>query len=91
VFENRVLRKKRDEVTGERRRQHNEELHDFFTDYYSGGQLKSNEMYRACSMYGNQKRCTQGLVGKHERKNQLRTIIFKWIFNKANGGHHGLD
>ena len=29
VFENRVLRKKRDEVTGERRRRRNEELHDF--------------------------------------------------------------
>ena len=42
VFENRMLRKKRDEVTGETRRQRNEELHDFFTEYYSGGQLKNN-------------------------------------------------
>jgi hypothetical protein len=31
VFENRVLRKKRDEVTGEWSRQRNEELHDFYS------------------------------------------------------------
>jgi hypothetical protein len=30
VFENRALRKKRDALTGERRRQRNEELHFFF-------------------------------------------------------------
>jgi hypothetical protein len=40
VFENRVLRRmfgpKRDEVTGEWRKLHNEELHDFilFAKYY---------------------------------------------------------
>jgi hypothetical protein len=38
VFENRVLRKifgpKRDEVTGEWRRLHNEELHDLYSSSY---------------------------------------------------------
>jgi hypothetical protein len=31
MFENRVLKKKRDEVTGEWRRMRNEELHDFYS------------------------------------------------------------
>jgi hypothetical protein len=55
VFENRVLRRifgpKRDEVTGEWRRLHNEELNDI-TKYCSGDQIKKNEVGGACSMYG---------------------------------------
>jgi hypothetical protein len=31
MFENRLLRKKRDEVTGEWRRMRDEELHDFYS------------------------------------------------------------
>jgi hypothetical protein len=47
VFENRVLRRicgpKREEVTGEWRRLHNEELYDL-AKYYHCDQIKKNEM-----------------------------------------------
>jgi hypothetical protein len=53
VFENRVLRRvfgpKRDEVTGEWRKLHNEEL---LTQYCAGGKIETNEMGRACGAYG---------------------------------------
>jgi len=58
VFENRVLRRifgsKRDKVTGEWRKLHNEELNDmyYFTKYCSSNQIEENEMGAACSMYG---------------------------------------
>jgi hypothetical protein len=59
VLENRVLRKifrpKRNEVTGEWRRLHNEGLYDLYlllTKYYSGDQIEKNEMSGACGMYG---------------------------------------
>jgi hypothetical protein len=49
VFENRVLRTvfgpKRDAVTGEWRKLHNEE-------YFAGGKIEKNEMGGACSTYG---------------------------------------
>jgi hypothetical protein len=55
VFENRVLRKilgpKRDEVTEEWRRLHNEELHDLYSLPKIMGVIKSRIM---------QKRCIQG-------------------------------
>jgi hypothetical protein len=50
VFENRVLRRifgpKRDEVTGEWRRLHNK------TKYFSGDQIKKNEVGGTRSTYG---------------------------------------
>jgi hypothetical protein len=58
VFENRVLRRifgrKRDEVTGEWRRLHNEELlcSVLLTKYHSSDQIKKTEMVRACNTYG---------------------------------------
>jgi hypothetical protein len=57
VFENRVLRRifgpKRDEVTGEWRKLHNEELAYLCSsqNYYSGDQI-TNEMGGAYSTYG---------------------------------------
>jgi hypothetical protein len=49
LFENRVLRRKfvpkRDEITGDWRKLHNEELNDvFLTKYYSGDQIDKNEI-----------------------------------------------
>jgi hypothetical protein len=49
VFENRVLRRifgpKRDEVTGEWRKLHNEELYDLYSSYIiRGSQINKNEM-----------------------------------------------
>ena len=53
VFENRVLRRiygsSRDEVTGEWRKLHNEEL---FTQYCSCDKIEKNEMGGGCNMYG---------------------------------------
>jgi hypothetical protein len=48
VFGNYVLRRifgpKRDTVTGEWRRLHNEELNDLFIKYYLSDQIKKNEI-----------------------------------------------
>jgi hypothetical protein len=56
IFENRVLRSifgpKTDEITGEWRRLHNEELCSvLLTKYHSGDQIKKTEMGVACSTY----------------------------------------
>jgi hypothetical protein len=70
VFENRVLRRvfvpKRDEVTGEWRKLHNEELNDLysFPNIVRGGKIKKNEMGWACGAYGRGERCAQGVGGE---------------------------
>jgi hypothetical protein len=68
VFENRVLRRnfgsKRDEVTGEWRKLHNEELNDLCCFSPSIMWLiKRTEIGRACSISGGQERCIQGFGG----------------------------
>ena len=64
VFGNRVLRRvfgpKRDEVTGEWRKLHNEEL----TEYCAGGKIEKNEMGGACGAYGGGERGAQGSGGE---------------------------
>jgi hypothetical protein len=66
MFKNRVLRRifgpKRDEVTGEWRKLHNEELNNL-TQHCAGDKIK-NEMGGACSAYGGGERCVQGFSGK---------------------------
>ena len=57
MFENMVLRRilgpRRDEVTGECRRLHNEELNDLFlTQYCAGDKIEKNEMGWACGACG---------------------------------------
>ena len=58
VFENMALRRifgpRSDEVTGEWRRLHNEELNDFvlLTQYCAGDKMEKNEMGWACGVYG---------------------------------------
>ena len=70
MFENRVLWRifgpERDEVTWVWRKLHNEELNDLYwlTKYYSGDQIKRNEMGGACSAYGGEKRRIQGFGGE---------------------------
>jgi hypothetical protein len=58
TFDNRALRRisgpKRDVVTDEWRRLHNEEFFSVrFTKYHSGDQMKKTERGRKCSKYGN--------------------------------------
>jgi hypothetical protein len=75
VFENRVLRRifghKRNEVTGEWRRIHNEEL--------SCDQIKKNEVGGTYNTYGGGERCIHNFGGDGR-------IILKWIFKKWDGG-----
>jgi hypothetical protein len=63
VFENRVLRRvfgpKRDEVTGEWRKLHNEELSDLYSLSNIVRVVKS-EMGGACGAYGGGEWCAQG-------------------------------
>jgi hypothetical protein len=68
VFENRVLSRifgpKRDEVTGEWRKLHNEELHDLYSSptILRVTKYEKNEMVGACSTDG--ERRVQGFGGK---------------------------
>ena len=54
MFENMVLRRifgpRRDEVTGEWRRLHNEDV--VFTQYCAGDKIEKNELGWACGAYG---------------------------------------
>jgi hypothetical protein len=61
----RIFGHKRDEVTGEWRRLHNEELYGVYSSPNSvpGDQMK-NEMGVACSTYGGEERCIQGFGGE---------------------------
>ena len=58
VFENMVLRRifgpRREEIMGEWRRLHNEELNGFvlLTQYCAGDKMEKNEMSWACGAYG---------------------------------------
>jgi hypothetical protein len=64
VSVNRVLRRifgsKRDEVTGEWRKLHNEKLNICSHPISSGDKIEKNEMGGACSAYGCEERHIQG-------------------------------
>jgi hypothetical protein len=70
VFENRVLRRvfgpKRDEVTGDWRKLHNDELSDLYALPSTVRVVKpeKNEMGGACSVYGEEEGRIQGLGGE---------------------------
>jgi hypothetical protein len=72
VFENKVLRRifgpKRDEVTGEWRKLHNEELHNLYSTPDIIRQVKANEVGRACGMHGRGEKSVQGFGGKARKK-----------------------
>jgi hypothetical protein len=70
VFGNRVLRRisgsKRDEVTGEWRKLHNEELNDLYCSphIFSGDKIEKNEKGWACSTCVGEEWCIQGFGGE---------------------------
>ena len=76
MFENRVLRRifgpKRDEVRGEWRKLHNEELSDLYSLPNIVRVVKSRRMrwagHGACGAYGGGERCAQGSGGETSGK-----------------------
>jgi hypothetical protein len=87
VFENKVLRKifrpKRDEVTGEWRKLHNEELRDLYSSPSIIRIIKSRRMRWAghVARIGGKKNAYRLLVGKQEGKRPLRTPRRRWLDN----------
>jgi hypothetical protein len=77
VFENRVLRRifgpKRDEVTGEWRKLHSEELHNLYSSPDINRQNKSRRMRWAgrVARMGEERKLYKVLVGKSEGKRPL--------------------
>ena len=97
MFENRVLRRifgpRRDGVTEEWRKLHNEELNDLYSSPSIVREIKSRRLrwagHVACMEEG--RGAHKVLVGKHERKNQWGDqdvdgrIILRWNFRKWEG------
>ena len=87
VFENRVLRKiyvpKRDEVTGECRKLHNEELNDLYSSPNIIGVIKSRRMRWAGNVahMGQRRGACRVLVGKPEGKKLLGRPRHRWEDN----------
>jgi len=80
MFENMVLRRifgpRRDEVTWEWRRLHNEELNDLYPS-----QIEKNEMGWACGTYGRGEGVYRVLVGKPEGRRPLGRPRCRWADN----------
>jgi hypothetical protein len=87
VFENRVLRKifgpKRDEVTGELRKLHNNDLHDLYSSPSIIRIIKSRRMRWAGhgARMGKNWNAYRLLVGKPEGKRPLRRPRRSWVDN----------
>jgi hypothetical protein len=84
VFENRVLRRifgpKRDEVTGEWRKLHNEEFHNWYSSPDIIRQVKSRRMRWAghVARRGEERKAYTVLVGKPEGKRPLGRPRHRW-------------
>jgi hypothetical protein len=84
VFENRVLRRifrpERDEVTGEWRKLHNEELHNLYSSPDIIRQVKSRRMWWAVHVarMGEERKVYKVLVGKPEGKRLLGRPRRRW-------------
>jgi hypothetical protein len=85
VFENKVLRMvfgpKRDEVTGEWRKLHNEEIRDLYSSPSIIRIIKSRRMRRASHVarMGEKRNAYRLLVGKSEGKSPLGRPRCKWV------------
>jgi len=87
VFENRVFRRifwpKRDEVTGEWRKLHNEELNDMYPSPNIVQLIKSrSEMGGACSTYGRRELWWGNLWERDHLGYPGIDGILRWIFRK---------
>jgi hypothetical protein len=84
VFENRVLRRifgpKRDEVTGEWRKLHNEEVHNLYSSPNIIRKVKSRRMRWAghVARMGGERKVYKVLVGKPEGKRPLGRPRRRW-------------
>jgi len=87
VFENMVLRRifgpRRDEVTGEWRRLHNEELSDLYCSPNIMRVIKSRRMRWAghVARMGEERGSIGSLVGKPEGKRPLGRPRRRWVYN----------
>jgi hypothetical protein len=87
VFENKVLRRifgpKRDEVTGEWRKLHNEELRDMYSSPSIIRIIESKRMRWAghVARMGEKRNAYRLLVGKPERKRPLGRPRRRWVNN----------
>jgi hypothetical protein len=98
VFVNRVLRRicgsKRDEVTGDLRKLHNEELHNLYSSPSIITVIKSRRMKWAghVARMGEKRKAYRILVGKPEGKRPLRRPSRMWVDNiKMDLREIGLD
>jgi hypothetical protein len=64
----RIFGPKRDEVTGEWGKVHNEELHNLYSSPDIISQVKANEVGGACSTHGRGEKSVQGFGVKARRK-----------------------
>jgi hypothetical protein len=87
VFENRVLRRifgpERDEVTGDWRKLHNEELHNLHSSPNMITMTKSRRMRWACHVarMGLKRNTNRILVGKSEGKRPVGRSRRRWLHN----------
>jgi hypothetical protein len=87
VFENRVLRRifgpKRDEVTGEWRKLHNEKFHDLYSSPSIITIIKSRRMRWEghVAQVGEKRNAYRLLVGKPEGKRRLKRPRRRWVDN----------
>jgi hypothetical protein len=86
VFENRALRRifgpKRDEVTGEQRKLHNEELCDLFSLPIVIRMIKSRmRLARHVAQLWDMRIVYMLLVGKPEGKRPLASPVCRWVYN----------